>query len=106
MSPELSERLPAEYDEDAFEGPRWMSERFCPATGAAPRAPIVSESMVSRRPPAINGSAEWPSETWVGEPGLLYPPGLLPLSDKPAKPPERVVEAFRFDGFVVFPQPL
>jgi hypothetical protein len=104
----LSDRPAAEYDDDAFDGPRWMSDRFAPAAGAAPRAPMVSESIVSRRP-AINGSTECPSECvpCVGEPGpgLGCPPGLLLLSDIPVNPPDRVVDAFRLDGFVVFPQP-
>jgi len=102
----LSDRPAAEYDDDAFDGPRWMSDRFALAAGAAPRAPMVSESIVSRRPD-INGSTECPSECvpCVGEPGLGCPPGLLLLSDIPVNPPDRVVDAFRLDGFVVFPQP-
>lgn len=99
----MSERPATEYDDDAFDGPRWMSDRFAPAAGAAPRAPMVSESIVSRRP-VISGSAECPSEC-VPCVGLGCPPGLLPLSDIPVNPPDRVADAFRLDEFVVFPQP-
>lgn len=56
-----------EYDEDAFDGPRRMLSE---ATGAAPMAPIVSESIVERlAPPATNGSPECWSPAF-GEPGL------------------------------------
>jgi len=82
-----------------------MSLRFVPAAGAAPSAPIVSESIVSRRLP-MRGSTECPSEpvAMVGEPGELYPPGLLPVSEGWVWPPERVVDGFRADA-VVLPHP-
>lgn len=80
-----------------------MSDWRLLLTGAPPSAPMPSESIVSRR--CINGSPESAALGFVGEPGLWYPPGWLPESEKAVNPPEMVVEALRFDALVVLPQP-
>lgn len=84
------------------------------AGGAAPSAPIVSESEVSGRPFATRGSPECTSKLLlvpaVGEPWPWYPPGSLPLPDRaipmPPLPLDRVVDGFRVVvAVVVVPQP-
>ena len=61
---EASDRLAPEYADDAFDGPRLMprSERPPIATGAAPKAPIVSEPVEVGRP--TSGSPDCTSELW------------------------------------------
>lgn len=104
---------PAEYEDDAFDGPRFIAPSAAAAPAPAPAtvpapAPTAPPFTALFKPllPSTRGSWEWPPSDvgWPGEPAL----GCVPSSETAMPIPlDRFVDGFRADPAAgLFPHPL